>query len=170
MAQPARGRMTDISLAVCAVSMMVGSVLGCFPSPYSYQQPYASPYAPAPYYGGAPYAASKSRMASDTHTYVSGNSIDPLDDTSTRHHDSGECVRQRLENQRIECAASVERRLPTSEGDCQRLCLESALKCRAFQFDSIGMACDLFDESIASQLFSATLAAHDSPADPFGDQ
>jgi len=144
---------------------MIGSVLGCFSSPY-YQQPYTSPYAPAPYYGGVPYAASKSRMASDTHTYVSGNSIDAALDE--RHQDRGECVRQRLENQRIECAVSVERRMPTTESDCQRFCLESALKCRAFQFDSLGMACDLFDEPIATQLFAATLAAHDSPADPFG--
>ncbi|KAI6207199.1 hypothetical protein M3Y99_01862100 [Aphelenchoides fujianensis] len=91
-----------------------GQPLGFYPPAYG------SSYGAAPY---GPYAASRTRMASPSHTLVAnsvdGDGLQQLSDCS-----------QRFENQKL---------------TCQQLCDQYATRCRGFQFDSLAGMCEVFD-------------------------
>lgn len=97
-------------------------------------------YPSQPYYG-APYgpysAASRTRMASPSHTITASNSVDELQPVS-------DCV-LRYSNQKLGCVQAFERRAPTSEQECQQMCDEYTSKCLGYQFDSLTNQCELFD-------------------------
>ncbi|KAI6204981.1 hypothetical protein M3Y94_00740200 [Aphelenchoides besseyi] len=84
-----------------------------------------------------PYAASRTRAASPSHTFVA-NSVDGgLQQIS-------ECA-QRFENQKLSCVQPFDRRSPSSEYDCQQLCEQSQSRCRGYQFDMLTNSCEVFD-------------------------
>jgi hypothetical protein len=76
-------------------------------------------------------------MASPSHTLTSANSLDDLQPVS-------ECT-VRFANQKLGCVQSFEKRVPSTEQECQQICEEYTTKCRAYQFDTLMSQCELFD-------------------------
>ncbi|KAI1724488.1 hypothetical protein Ddc_05728 [Ditylenchus destructor] len=123
-------------------------------------------YAPPPPAYGSPYSsASKSRMASDTHTFVENNNLDE-DVVNYEPQTQQECI-QRYIDSGITCASAFENRTPSSEAECHRICADNAV-CRSFQFDSAGMVCELFDLEPTTRALPDFMTAS-APPSPFAD-
>ncbi|KAI1716273.1 PAN domain-containing protein [Ditylenchus destructor] len=152
----------------CSVSFMehIAIIKGCFPmqQPFSYPSTYS--YAPPPPAYGSPYSsASKSRMASDTHTFVENNNLDE-DVVNYEPQTQQECI-QRYIDSGITCASAFENRTPSSEAECHRICADNAV-CRSFQFDSAGMVCELFDLEPSTRALPDFMTVS-APPSPFAD-
>lgn len=76
-------------------------------------------------------------MASPSHTLASSNSLDELQPVS-------DCT-LKFGNQKLSCVQPFEKRMPSTEQECQQICEDYTSKCRGYQFDTLMSQCELFD-------------------------
>uniref|UniRef100_A0A915CU17 Apple domain-containing protein n=1 Tax=Ditylenchus dipsaci TaxID=166011 RepID=A0A915CU17_9BILA len=111
----------------CLFSLIICLTRACFPQPFGYPSSSSSyTYSPPPY---GPYsaAASKSRMASDTHTYVdNSNNVDD----NTAYYPARHCI-QHFVDHSMTCAMAFERRTPPLTGSFNIMSGLRPVRCRS---------------------------------------